>query len=96
MTMTLTREQVQVISESQERPVRLIDPQSKQSYVLLRAEEYERLQALLEDDFRISDAYTAQMRSALRAGWDDPALDDYNHYDEAYQKLCQSNEGTSS
>ena len=27
-----------------------------------------------------------------RAGWGDPAMDDYDNYDEAYRKLCQSSE----
>ena len=31
----------------------------------------------------LSDTYAAaQMESAMRAGWDDPAMDDYNEYDK--------------
>jgi len=26
----------------------------------------------------LGDTYAAQMESAMRAGWDDPAMDDYN------------------
>jgi hypothetical protein len=26
----------------------------------------------------LSDTYEAQMESAMRAGWDDPLMDDYN------------------
>jgi hypothetical protein len=96
MATTLTPEQVLAIAADPDRPVRLVDPQSSRTYILLRAEEYERIQAMLEDDFSIRDTYKAQLRSALRAGWDDPAMDDYNDYDEAFRKLCQSKEATSS
>lgn len=50
----------------------------------------------MEDDFDLRDTYTAQLAAALRAGWDDPAMDEYNNYDEAYKKLCQCNERISS
>ncbi len=60
------------------------------------AEDYKRLRALVEDDFNIRDTYAAQFASAMRAGWNDPAMDDYDNYDEAYRKLCRSTEARSS
>jgi hypothetical protein len=92
----LTLEQSQALAGQCRAPLRMIDPQSNRAYVLLPAELYEHLKALLEDDYHLSDTYAAQLKSAWRAGWDDPQMGDYDHYDENYQKLCQSNEATSS
>lgn len=44
----------------------------------------------LDDDARVdsqfdndlSDTYTAQIESAMRAGWGDPRMDEYNDYDQ--------------
>ena len=47
----------------------------------MRREVYERICALLEDDFSSEDAFCAEIESAAAAGWDDPALDIYNELD---------------
>ena len=96
MTLPLTEEQIRAVAARPDEPVRLIDPKTNESFVLLRGEDYERICSLLEDDFDIRDTYAAQFASALRAGWDDPAMADYDNYDEAYTKLCQSPEAQSS
>jgi hypothetical protein len=62
--------------------VRVTDPATNQCYVLLTAEDYDRLQLLVRSavvDPR--EAYAAQDAVARADGWDDPALDDYNDYD---------------
>ncbi len=89
MTLPLTEEQVRAVSARPDEPIRLIDPTTKAVFVLLRAVDYERLRTVLDDDYDSRDAYAAQFASAMRAGWDDPAMDDYNNYDEAFRKLCQ-------
>jgi hypothetical protein len=96
MTLPLTEEQLRAVAAHPDEPVRLIDPKTNEVFVLLRADDYERVRSLLGDDFDIRDTYAAQFASALRAGWGDPAMDDYNNYDEAYRKLCQSTEAKSS
>ena len=96
MTLPLTEEQRRAIAANQGEPVRLIDPKTNAVFVLMRADEYERVRSLLEDDFDVRDTYAAQFASAMRAGWGDSAMDDYDNYDEAYRKLCQSNEAKSS
>ena len=62
-------------------PARAIDPQSKQEYVLVRAEVYERLKGLLNEDFHPSEAYPAVDRAFAEA-WDDPKMDDYDRYEK--------------
>jgi hypothetical protein len=49
---------------------------------------------LFEDDFDLRDTYAAQIASGMRAGWADRAMAAYDHYDEAFKKLCQSNEAS--
>jgi hypothetical protein len=96
MNATLTPEQLQALADCSTEPIRLIDPQSQQAYVLVRADEYDQLLELVKDDYNLRDTYAAQLRSAMRAGWGDPAMDDYNDYDANFEKLCRSREATSS
>lgn len=66
------------MEEGSQRPLVVVDEKTHAEYVLLPAAAYERLRALLGDEpFDIRDTYPAQDR-ALRAIWDDPALDVYN------------------
>jgi len=60
-------------------PPRVIDPQTKKSYVLVSETVYERIQALLIPE-RLSKAeQQALLRTAgLRAGWDDPEMEIYD------------------
>jgi hypothetical protein len=96
MTLPLTDEQCRAVATSPQEPLRLVDPKTNDVFVLLRADDYERLRALLENEFDIRDTYPAQFAAAMQAGWGDPAMDDYDNYDEAYRKLCQPDEAKSS
>lgn len=46
---------------------RVVDPQTQETYVLVRADIYERMRAIIDGITR-------------RAGWDDPKLDEYERY----------------
>jgi hypothetical protein len=50
-----------------EGPVRVRDPKTNETYVLVRADVYERMRAVIDGHTR-------------RAGWDDPELDVYERY----------------
>jgi hypothetical protein len=89
MSPVLTAEQIQAIQANPDSPVRVVDPQSNEAYVIVRADMFEQMRTILKDDYHISDTYVAQVQSALRAGWDDPAMDEYNNYDENFKKLSQ-------
>ena len=95
MTLPLSEEQLSAVAAQPGEPVRLVNPKTNEVFVLLRADEYERVRPLL-DDFDLRDAYPAQVRSAMAAGWADPEMDDYDNYDEAHRKLWPSSEATSS
>ena len=48
-------------------PARVRDPKTNETYVLVRADVYERMRAIIDGTTR-------------RAGWDDPELDVYESY----------------
>jgi hypothetical protein len=58
-------------------PLRLVDPDTNTSYVLVRAEVFDRLQAGVGDD-ELAVTYPAQFKAAMQAGWADPEMDVYN------------------
>jgi hypothetical protein len=57
-----------------------LDPETQETYVLVRKDVYDRVKGLLYDDgeFPIRDAYPLMDEVAAKAGWDDPAMDIYN------------------
>ncbi|HEY5314393.1 MAG TPA: hypothetical protein VIK18_17805 [Pirellulales bacterium] len=71
------------------QPLRLVDPETNTVYVLMRAELFDQVRAVLhEDEAELADTYGAQSEAALRAGWDAPGMDDYDRYDENRKKPC--------
>lgn len=58
---------------------RVLDPQTKKTYVLVSEEVYERMQALLAPERLPRSEQQALLHAAgLRAGWDDPEMDVYD------------------
>jgi len=88
MTLKLTDEQSRALEMQANGPIQLVDDRTHSVYVLIRADQFKQLQALWEEDVAISDTYPAQLEAALRADWDDPAMEDYDNYDENRKKLC--------
>jgi hypothetical protein len=60
-------------------PLRLVDSTSGDTFVVVPESTYATIQALLGES--LAETYPAQIESAMRAGWDDPAMDEYNDYD---------------
>lgn len=82
MTPKLSHEQRQAIEDQQGGPVFVVDGDTQQQYVLLPAEMYQKIQSLIGgDSFDIRETYPLQDKIAAAAGWDDPAMDDYNDCD---------------
>lgn len=82
MSITLSAEQRQAIADHPGEPVELIDEVSQARFVLLPAEQFDRIKALLStDEFDVRESYAAQSAALAAAGWDDPELDIYNDYD---------------
>ena len=85
----LTAEQRQEVRQANGEAPRAIDPDTKQEYVLIRAELYERMKTLFYDagDWTPDEQLSLLAESGKRAGWDDPAMDVYDNYDENHKKL---------
>jgi hypothetical protein len=66
---------------------RVIDPMTKTTYVLVREETYERMQALLAPERLPRSEQQALLRAAgLRAGWDDAEMDVYDREEADLEK----------
>jgi hypothetical protein len=59
-----------------------VDPQTKETYVLVRRPVYERMKELLYDDSPWTDAEMAALawEAGKAAGWED--MDEYDHYEK--------------
>jgi hypothetical protein len=80
--MTLTPELRKAVEAAADRPVVMVDPETNQEYVLLRADLYERLHLLFEQGpLSRHDQETLLRQAGKRAGWDDPEMDIYNDLD---------------
>ena len=82
MSVSLSSEQRQAVANRPGEPVELVDETSHARYVLIPAEQFDRIKALLiNDEFDVRETYAAQSAALAAAGWDDPELDIYNDYD---------------
>ena len=71
------------IQEKPRNPVRVIDPRTQRVYVLIADEQFDRLRSLLDLEPLSLDEQRVALRDAgKRAGWDDPEMDVYDHYDD--------------
>jgi hypothetical protein len=80
MSIELTETQQQAL-DKQAGPLRVVDPRTNETYVLVRSEVYERIRSILENGSETEDAFQAQIESAAAAGWADPEMDVYNELD---------------
>jgi hypothetical protein len=81
MTPKLTDELRLAIEECGGAPVYVVDDSTNRNYVLIRAEQFEKVRAFFYDeDIDPRGAYPAIDR-AFKEGWDDPAMDVYDDYD---------------
>jgi hypothetical protein len=79
----LTDEQLHALEGRNATPPRLVNPRTREAFVLLRVEEYERLKADSYDDspWTRDELQAAAWETARRAGWDDTG-----EYDDAGEK----------
>jgi hypothetical protein len=81
--IVLTDEQHMAIRDAGGSPVRVEDPASKTTYVLLTADLYERIRALVESDDTGPEEFAPLMWDAMKGDWDDPSMDAYDRYPES-------------
>jgi hypothetical protein len=78
----VSEDQQNALDAQPDIPLRIVDPRTNTTYVLLPLQRYEKIKALFEED-PMSDAEKRLQlaESARRAGWDDPEMDVYDNYD---------------
>ena len=82
MVTQLSDEQRVALEQEPRGPIYVDDPVNHARYVLIPAEAYDRLRAIVAvDEFDISETYPAQDEALGMSGWNDPAMDAYNDYD---------------
>jgi len=83
---TLSLDLQQALDTDIDKPLQLLDPRTKEIFVLLPAKQYEWIQGLLEDGPLTRTEQQKLLREAgKRAGWDDPELDVYDDLDPRKQ-----------
>ncbi len=82
MPTLLTPEQHNDLKQHGDKPMPVIDPVTQKVYVLMAGDVFDRFKALFDDEpFDLRETYAAQSATAGVAGWDDPEMDVYDHYD---------------
>jgi hypothetical protein len=79
MTAELPDELRTVVYAHPGEPLELIDEQTHMAYVVVPADEFQRLKTAGVD--QLGDTYAAQIESAMQAGWIDPRMDECNDCD---------------
>jgi hypothetical protein len=76
----LTEQQVQALENPESTPPRVVNPRTKETFVLLRVADYERLTEEEYDD----SPWTREELQAL--AWERVKDDDWNEYDNLPEK----------
>ena len=75
----LTEQQVQALEEPESTPPRVVNPRTKETFVLLRVDEYERLKEEYDDS-----PWTREELQAL--AWERVKHEDWDEYDDLPEK----------
>ena len=75
----LTEEQVQALAQPESSPPRVVNPRTKETFVLLRVDEYERLKEEYDDS-----PWTREELQAL--AWETVKDEDCDEYDDLPEK----------
>ena len=82
MVAKLSEEQRQALDQDPGKPVYVVDAATQSHYVLIPAEVFQRIQALLGDEeFEPREAYPLMDEVARKEGWNDPEMDAYDALD---------------
>jgi hypothetical protein len=74
---------IQKVRTSDDQPISLTDPETKNEYVLLPADLYDQIRELFYEHSTLTQGEKRALilRAGLRARWDDPEIDVYNDLD---------------
>ena len=83
MTLTLADELARALDQQGNVPLPTVHPSTGKVFFLVSEEHYQRLKPLFEEDQLSLEEQRFQIEQmGKRAGWDDPAMDAYDGYDE--------------
>jgi PHD/YefM family antitoxin component YafN of YafNO toxin-antitoxin module len=79
----LTEPQIQALENSDTTPARIVNPRTKETFVLLRVDEYERLKEEEYDDspWTKEELQALAWKAGKQAGWEE-----MDEYDDASEK----------
>lgn len=72
MTVTLTPEQQLALDAQPHEPLQIVDPRTKAHYVLVRAEKFDSIREMLEEERFLKAASAKGVRNALRRAEEEP------------------------
>lgn len=77
----LTEQQIQALEHPDATPPRVVNPQTKETFVLLRVDEYERLREEYDDSpWTREELQSLAWEAGKAAGWED--MDEYDDIPE--------------
>lgn len=81
--ITLPKDIQEAVRTSEDKPIRLTDPETNSEYVLLPANLYDQIRGLFYEQSTLTqdEKRALMLHAGLRAGWDDPEMDVYNDLD---------------
>ncbi len=74
MSLELTEAFQQALEAQRGEPVRVVDPRTNETYVLLRADEYDRLRTQRDDNERFAEEMAPLIWEVMKDDWEDPAM----------------------
>ena len=88
MTTTLSPEIRKAMEEAGEQPLEIVDGETNQRYVLLKADVFVRLHAILHGGpLSVEEQRYLLEQAGRRGGWNDPEMDIYD--DLARSDSCE-------
>ena len=75
----LTEQQIQALENPEATPLRIVNPRTQETFVLLRIDEYERLKDEYDDS-----PWTREELQAL--AWENVRHEDWDEYDDLPEK----------
>jgi hypothetical protein len=87
----LTDQQAQALEHPEATPPRLVNPRTKETFVLLRVDEYERLTEEYHDSpWTRGELQSLAWDAGKHIGWED--MDEYDDVQETFQSPVVSNQ----
>lgn len=83
--LPLSDPQRQLLDEDALRPVQIIDDETKRVYYVISSDLFEQIRPLIPDTtFELRELAPQLAKTATAAGWDDPVMAAYDHFDDRH------------